>query len=101
MRSFVLCLLAAILMWTDALASEADEKVFRYVIACFLRGHPPPALADLMDRRTEVRVTVTFSIDRDGRVLEAKMATGSESAKADQDILDWIMRMQPFPKVPA
>lgn len=101
MRPLILFLLPAALVWSDALASEVDEGAFRYELGSYLHNHPLRFPADLMDRHTEGHATVTFSIDRDGKLLDAKMASGSGSTKADQDILDWITHLQPFPKVPA
>lgn len=44
---------------------------------------------------------MTLSLDGDGKLADAKAASGSSSTKTDQEILDWLKRLQPFPRVPA
>jgi TonB family protein len=100
MRLFAFCCFVAVWMSSNAHAGEADEAAFRYAIATHLRVHPMPYPADLKERPAEGRATVTFSIDREGKLLDAQVASGTGSAKADQDILDWLSRLQPFPRVP-
>jgi TonB family protein len=101
MRSLILCFfLAAVWTWTDARAQEADEAAFRYAIFSHMREHPMTFPADLMDRRAEIDPIIGFSIDHDGKLLDAQMVRGSGSTQADQDILDWLRRLQPFPRVP-
>jgi TonB family protein len=98
MRLLVCFILATVWMSAGALA---DEAAFRHAIGSYILAHPPVFIEDLTDRRTEVRPIVTFSIDRDGKLLDEKISSGSGSAKADQEILDWLRRLQPFPHPPA
>jgi TonB family protein len=99
-RFFFSCLLATVWTWTNAFAGEAEEAAFRFKIISYIETHPPLYPADLKDIRTEGRVTVAFAIDRDGKLVDASMPVGSGSAKADQNFLDWLTRLQPFPHVP-
>lgn len=101
MRSFLVCLLATAFLLSSARADEADERAFRYVIASYLQTHPLQFPADLLNLPTEGYAKVTFSIDRDGKLVDAKISSGSGSSKADQDILDWLTGLQPFPRIPA
>jgi TonB family protein len=97
---FVLCLLAIAWMGTDAWADEAEKLAFQREIATYLREHPPQYPAKLMDLHSDAIVRVIFSIDRDGKLLDTNMSSGSGSPEADRDIVDWLKRLQPFPKIP-
>jgi TonB family protein len=100
MRLLFFCLWAAVFVGSDALATEASETAFRYAIMSHIHDHPPPYPADLKDRNARGRATVTFAIDRHGGLADAKVTIGSGSTKADQEILDWLKRLQPFPGIP-
>jgi TonB family protein len=83
----------------DAVAAEANEAAL-HAVWSYVRAHPFYP-AELTERSAEVRATVTLSIDGDGKLADAKVASGSRSTKTDQEILDWLKRLQPFPRVPA
>jgi outer membrane biosynthesis protein TonB len=89
---FVLCLLAIAWMGTDAWADEAEKLAFQREIATYLREHPPQYPAKLMDLHSDAIVRVIFSIDRDGKLLDTNMSSGSGSPEADRDIVDWLKR---------
>ena len=101
MRFFFSCLLAAVWTWNNAFGGEAQEAAFRFKVMSYIRSHPPLYSADLNDIRIDGRATVAFAIDQDGKLVDASMAVGSGSAKADQSFLDWLAHLQPFPHVPA
>jgi TonB family protein len=88
-------------MLSNARAGEVEEKAFHYAIASYLQTHPLRYPADLLDLQTEGHVKVAFAVDRDGKLVDARITAGSGSTKADQDILDWLTHLQPFPKAPA
>jgi TonB family protein len=98
MRSLFLCLLTAFLGSTNVFA---DEATFKHTIFAHIHGHPPPYPVELANATDEVSLTLTCSIDRDGKVVQAEVTKGSGSAKADQDILAWFRNLEPFPAIPA
>ncbi|ODM75295.1 hypothetical protein A6452_37375 [Bradyrhizobium elkanii] len=83
----------------DAAAAEANEAAL-HAVWSYVRAHPFYP-AELTERSAEVRATVTLSLDGDGKLADAKAASGSSWTKTDQEILDWLKRLQPFPRVPA
>src|SRR5262249_6530435 len=44
--------------------------------------------------------TVSFSVDRNGRVLSRSLVRGSGVAALDREVMDMIQRAQPFPSFP-
>jgi len=46
-------------------------------------------------------VTLAFTIDRDGHVLERHIVTGSGHADLDAEVLALVERAQPMPAFPA
>lgn len=82
----------------DSSVAEANEA-FRHTIWSHIHDHLvfPAALTE---RSAKVLTTVTVSIDRDGKLVDAKMVIGSGSTKADREILDLLTHLQPFPHVP-
>ncbi|MGJ4856976.1 energy transducer TonB [Labrys sp. La1] len=57
-------------------------------------GEVPPPLPS-------AQVTVGFVLDRDGRVLSARVVQGSGKSEFDQAALEALKRATPFPKPPA
>lgn len=55
-------------------------------------GEAPPPLPS-------VQVTVVFALDREGRLLSAKVVQGSGRGEFDQAALDALKRATPFPKL--
>jgi protein TonB len=51
-------------------------------------------------RGHEGRVTVAFTLDTDGRVINSKIVKSSGSALLDRETLDLISRAQPYPVPP-
>ena len=58
--------------------------------------YPPAALA----RREHGVVYVAFSLDRQGRVTASRIVRSSGSKVLDDDALDLVRRVQPFPPPP-
>ena len=52
-------------------------------------------------RREEGTVMLSFTLDRNGRLLSGRVAKGSGFAELDQEALDMLRRAQPFPTPPA
>jgi protein TonB len=77
---------AAIRRWQSGLSAQ---------IARFKR-YPAKALA----RREQGVVRITFTIDRNGRVLESRILESSGSPELDQEFLAMLVRAQPLPKPP-
>jgi periplasmic protein TonB len=77
---------AAIRRWQSGLSAQ---------IARFKR-YPAKALA----RREQGVVRITFTIDRNGRVLESRILESSGSPDLDQEFLTMLVRAQPLPKPP-
>src|SRR5689334_10569241 len=77
--------------------THADDRSFRLQIARFLVEHfqASEALPDRSDQ-----VGVSFSIDRDGKLLSAEVDQSSGSARDDQSALERLRKMQPFPHAP-
>jgi periplasmic protein TonB len=78
---------AAVLRWQSGLSAQ---------IARFKR-YPVKARA----RREQGTVRITFTIDRNGRVIESRVVESSGSAELDQEFLSMLARAQPLPKPPA
>jgi protein TonB len=51
-------------------------------------------------RRQEGTGVLTFVMDRDGRVLEARLARSSGHDALDSAILEMISRAEPLPRIP-
>jgi periplasmic protein TonB len=77
---------AAVLLWQSKLSAQ---------IARFKR-YPAKAQA----RREEGTVRMTFTTDRNGRVLESHIIESSGSADLDNEFLSMLVRAQPLPKPP-
>jgi protein TonB len=56
--------------------------------------------ADAQSRREQGVATLSFSVDRNGRVLSRSIVRGSGSAALDQEVLAMIERAQPLPSFP-
>lgn len=83
----------------DAVAAEANEVALDAVWS-YVRAHPFYPVA-LIERGAEVHATVSLSMDKDGKLADVKVASGPGSTRTDQEILDWLKRLQPFPRLPA
>lgn len=77
---------ASILRWQSGLQAQIAR----------LKRYPARAAA----RREEGRVLVTFTIDRNGKVLESHVTESSGSSDLDQEALSCLIRAQPLPKPP-
>jgi len=82
----------------SAEASAAQASWRERLIAHLLRykRYPPGA----QSRREQGTATLSFSMDRNGRVLSRSIARGSGVAELDAEVLDMIMRAQPLPPFP-
>ncbi|MBN8966279.1 MAG: energy transducer TonB, partial [Rhizobiales bacterium] len=57
--------------------------------------------SDAQSRREQGVATVSFSVDRNGRVLSRHLVRSSGSSALDQEVLAMVMRAQPLPSFPA
>jgi protein TonB len=77
----------AFLLWQSGLQAQI-KRAERY---------PPNAAA----RREQGYVRISFTIDRNGHVLESHVLESSGFADLDQEFLAMVARAQPLPKPPA
>jgi TonB family protein len=94
MRYLIFGVLIAFSMSANALA---DDMTFRNQVAIFLtkKFRPSEALPDKSEQ-----VGLSFSIDRNGKLLSVEVDQKSGSERDDEDALDRLRKMQPFPHVP-
>jgi TonB family protein len=79
-------------------AALADETAFKRALSRHLMDNTW-AIPERLRSKT-VRAGVVFSIDRDGKLLNATVDQSSGSAEDDADLLIGLRRMRPFPRVP-
>ena len=77
---------AAIVSWRDLVVARLQQA----------KRYPSSAEA----RREQGVVTLSFSVDRNGRVLSRSIARSSGHASLDQEVLAMIQRAQPLPPFP-
>lgn len=82
---------------TSATARSAAKVSWNSRIAAHLQRHKqyPAAAQARGDRGT---VVISFSINREGRVLGTGLVRGSGHALLDREALDMVRRSQPFPQ---
>jgi protein TonB len=56
--------------------------------------------SEAQSRREQGVATVSFSVDRNGRVLSRHLVRSSGSSALDQEVLAMVMRAQPLPSFP-
>ena len=80
--------------------SDANEipSWKRKVVALLERNKRYPSTAQ--SRREQGVVQLFFSLDRQGQVLEARVATSSGSPALDEEAMSLVRRAQPFPPPP-
>jgi protein TonB len=83
-------------------SKAADPRVLqawtKQVFALLARNIRYPEAADR--RRQTGVVEVLFALDRQGRLLHSRIGTSSGVAALDQEALDLLKRVQPFPPPP-
>ena len=76
--------------------SNARTTWTRQVVALIERNKRYPA-----DARGAVGTTqLTFSLDRQGRVIDSRIVKSSGNVALDREVLDLVKRAQPFPLAP-
>jgi periplasmic protein TonB len=80
-------------------ASNAVPTWKTQIVALLERNkrYPPAA----QSRREQGVAQVSFSLDRQGRVVESRLVRSSGAAALDEEALALLHRAQPFPKPPA
>ena len=68
------------------------------VVARLQQAKRYPSSAE--QRHEQGVVTLSFSVDRNGRVLSRSIARSSGSSSLDQEVLAMIQRAQPLPAFP-
>jgi TonB family protein len=97
MRWFFCCLVIATCISTGA---SADVPALKQQLVAYLTKHPMDYPDELKARHAEASLTVFLSIDRNGKLLDETVSRGSGSKTIDQESLDWLKRLQPYPKIP-
>ena len=82
----------------NARQSRAIPAWTNEVIGLIERNKRYPARAQARGQHGEAQVV--FSLDRDGRVLDSRIARSSGSAALDEEALALVQRAQPFPPAP-
>jgi protein TonB len=81
-------------------ASRAATASWRDLVVARLQAakrYPSAA----QSRREQGVATVSFSVDRNGRVLSRHLIRSSGSSTLDEEVLSMVMRAQPLPSFPA
>jgi protein TonB len=79
-------------------SSRAIEKWRDLLVTRLQRAKRYPASAQL--RRAEGTATLSFSVDRNGRVLSQRIANSSGHSDLDREVLALLQRAQPLPSMP-
>jgi TonB family protein len=98
MRFLLSCLLAFSCLTATA---SAEEPSFIRQVSAHVSARPMRYPQELMRQPLGIEVIVVFSLDHDGKLVNPRISKGSGSAKLDQDTLEWLASLQPFPPVPA
>ncbi|CCE10003.1 hypothetical protein BRAS3843_360022 [Bradyrhizobium sp. STM 3843] len=59
-----------------------------------------PVLPDNIEKPADARPTVVFSIDRDGKLLDAAVTKSFGLKMVDDNALNWLKKAGPFPSIP-
>ena len=94
MRFLIYCVLVACL----SSHASADETAFKEQLTTYVQRNSWAFPPELTGRSLEL--TINFSIDRDGKLLDAEVAKGEIPATEANGALVALRRMQPFPRVP-
>jgi TonB family protein len=98
MRLFAWYLLASLGISTNAFA---DEVAFRKQVFSHLIAHHPDYPEGLKAQLGDAHSTIAFTIDRDGKLLDERVTKRSGKKIADQQALEWLKSLQPYPQIPA
>jgi len=88
------------LQWPPTSDTSGPDIAYRSEIQQHLRVDPRVLTEDIKNK-TEIRSIVTFSIDRDGNLVEAKVTKSIGLKAGDDQTIAWLRSIQPFPKIPA
>jgi TonB family protein len=99
MRLLFCCLLAIGCVQTHAWAK--DPTLFKKQLMSYVNANAMSYPAELPRERLPIDVLLVFSLDRDGKLLKPRVEKGTGSPKVDQDLLEWLAKLQPFPTIPA
>jgi TonB family protein len=97
MRLLLCCLLAAGCISTTG---WTETSSIRNQIVDHLRAHPMQFPAGQVHQAPSPELILKFSVDHDGKLVDPRVDKGSGSAAADQQALEWLMSLQPFPTRP-
>jgi len=84
---------------TSAGNSGAARATFAQMIVAHLNRHKNYP-SDARARHEEGTVLLSFTIDRDGRLLSGSVARSSGFSELDREALDMLRRAQPYPQPP-
>ncbi|MGJ5198058.1 TonB family protein [Bradyrhizobium sp. HKCCYLRH1030] len=88
------------LQWPPTSDTSGPEISYRSEVQHQLRIGPL-VLSDDVKNATEIRSIITFSIDRDGNLVDVKMIKTFGVKAVDDQTIAWLRSVQPFPKIPA
>jgi TonB family protein len=80
--------------------TSGQEIAYRTELQNHLRLFPL-MLPEGMKRPNDVHSVLAFSIDRDGKLIEVKVAKSFGIKAVDDQALAWVKAIQPFPKMPS
>jgi TonB family protein len=98
MRSRFLLLLAFFCMTTAAWPGEST--FFQKQLVAYMTAHVMDCPEDVRHAHRPIEATLAFTLDRDGKLSDAKIEKGTGLAKVDQALLTWLTNMQPYPTIP-
>jgi TonB family protein len=99
MRFLFCCLLAIGCVETHAWAKE--QTLFQKQLNSHVNAHAMSYPAELPHERLPIEALLVFSLDQDGKLLNSRVEKGTGSPQVDQDLLEWLAKLQPFPAIPA
>jgi periplasmic protein TonB len=89
------------LKWPPMTSTTSGQEIaYRTELQNHLRLFPL-ILPESMKRPNDVHSVLAFSIDRDGKLIEVKVAKSFGIKAVDDQTLAWVKAIQPFSKMPS
>jgi len=87
------------LKWSMTPHTSGQEISFRVEVLRTLQAHP--RILPQKMKSNDVHSVIEVSIDRDGKIADAKIAKSFGLKTVDDGTLVWLRTLQPFPKPPS